>query len=128
VSSALAGLLARHPQCRLWNHYGPTETHVATAFAVRSPSAGVLPPIGKPIAGRAAYVLGARGQACPVGVVGELYVGGVGVARGYLNRPALTAERFLADPFSGDPEARLYRTGDLARWLPDGTLEYVGRS
>jgi hypothetical protein len=74
------------------------------------------------------YILDARREPVPVGVTGELYVGGAGVARGYLNRPELTAERFLADPFSGEPQARLYRTGDLGRWTEDGDIEYLGRN
>ncbi|HVH11782.1 MAG TPA: amino acid adenylation domain-containing protein, partial [Longimicrobium sp.] len=84
-------------------------------------------PIGRPIANSTAYVLGAGGTSLPVGLPGELCVGGDGVARGYLGRPALTAERFVPDPFSATPGARLYRTGDRARWRADGTLEYLGR-
>ncbi|MFF3671273.1 amino acid adenylation domain-containing protein [Microtetraspora malaysiensis] len=112
---------------RLVNNYGPTETTVvATAGDVRSTGEG-LPPIGRPVTGGAGYVLDIYANPVPVGVPGELYVSGPGLARGYLNRPDLTAERFVADPF-GLPGARMYRTGDLVRWLPDGELEYLGRT
>ncbi|OIN53858.1 non-ribosomal peptide synthetase [Pseudomonas costantinii] len=105
------------------NNYGPTEaTVVATSGRVR---AGQALHIGRPIANATAYLLDAQLRPVPVGVAGELYVGGSGVARGYLNRPDLTAERFLQDPFN---DGRMYRTGDLARWLPDGNIEYLGRN
>ncbi|MBY8973942.1 amino acid adenylation domain-containing protein [Pseudomonas sp. P867] len=105
------------------NNYGPTEaTVVATSGRVR---AGQALHIGRPIANAGSYVLDAQLRPVPVGVAGELYVGGSGVARGYLNRPDLTAERFLQNPFS---PGRMYRTGDLVRWLPDGNLEYLGRN
>ncbi|MEX5511782.1 amino acid adenylation domain-containing protein [Pseudomonas paralactis] len=105
------------------NNYGPTEaTVVATSGRVR---AGQALHIGRPIANARSYVLDAQLRPVPVGVAGELYVGGSGVARGYLNRPDLTAERFLQDPFN---PGRMYRTGDLVRWLPDGNLEYLGRN
>ncbi|MCA1614465.1 MAG: amino acid adenylation domain-containing protein, partial [Acidobacteria bacterium] len=117
----------------LLNSYGPTETTiVATACDLTTPSeAGVVPPkayIGSPVANVRTYVLDARLQPVPVGVAGELYIGGAGVARGYVNRPALTAERFIPDPYSPEPGGRLYRTGDVARYLADGTLDYVGRA
>jgi amino acid adenylation domain-containing protein len=116
---------------RLVNMYGITETTVHVTYrplaAADAERAGPSP-IGVRIPDLATYVLDARGRPAPVGVAGELYVGGAGVARGYLNRPELTAGRFVPDPFSAEPGARLYRTGDLARWLPDGTLEYLGRN
>ena len=85
-------------------------------------------PIGRPIANTRVYILDAQGLPLPIGVTGELHIGGTGVARGYLNQPELTAERFITDPFSDAPDARLYKTGDLARWLPDGTMEFLGRN
>ena len=110
----------------VWNVYGPTETTIwSTAHRVTSPEQSSI--VGRPIANTQAYVLDAHGQLAPIGVAGELYLGGHGVARGYWNRPELTAERFLADPFSTDPDARMYRTGDLARWLRGGELEFLGR-
>ncbi|WP_122562428.1 non-ribosomal peptide synthetase, partial [Pseudomonas viridiflava] len=108
------------------NNYGPTETTVVASSGEMSPG-GVLH-IGKPVSHARLYVLDARCQPVPLGVPGELYIGGDGVARGYLNRPDMTAERFLDDPFSEQPKARMYRSGDLVRWLADGTLEYLGRN
>ncbi|MET8156122.1 amino acid adenylation domain-containing protein [Sphaerisporangium sp. NPDC005289] len=112
---------------RLVNTYGPTEaTVIATAAALGAADAGRRPSIGRPIAGATAHVLGPHGEPVPPGVPGELYLGGAGLARGYLGRPALTADRFVPDPY-GPPGSRLYRTGDRARWRPDGTLEFLGR-
>lgn len=116
---------------RLLNGYGPTEVTVVATFWEMEGRDADLPersvPIGRPIANARTYVLGAGLEPVPVGFVGELFVGGVGVARGYRNRPALTEERFLPDPFSGQG-TRLYRTGDMVRYRADGNLEYVGRS
>ncbi|MCK1416703.1 MULTISPECIES: non-ribosomal peptide synthetase, partial [unclassified Bradyrhizobium] len=114
------------PPLKLINNYGPTEaTVVATSGRLSIENA--VPHIGRPIANTRVYLLDGHGAPVPLGAVGELYIGGAGVARGYLNRPELTAERFLADPFSGEVGARMYRTGDLARYLPDGNLEFLGR-
>ncbi|MBK7660396.1 MAG: non-ribosomal peptide synthetase [Betaproteobacteria bacterium] len=109
----------------LWNLYGPTETTVwSTAGRVE---AGAAITIGRPIANTQVYVVDANGEPAPVGVPGELLIGGAGVAIGYHRRPELTAERFIADRFGGHAGARLYRTGDLARWREDGRLEHLGR-
>jgi amino acid adenylation domain-containing protein len=117
-------LLARVGQ--LWNMYGPTETTVwSTCWRVLRPAAGIS--IGRPIANTQVHVLDEAGRQCMIGVPGEIYIGGDGVALGYLNRPELTAERFVADPFSATPGARMYRTGDLGRWRHDGQLEHMGR-
>jgi arthrofactin-type cyclic lipopeptide synthetase C len=116
----------RNQPFRVINNYGPTEaTVVATSGLI---AAGDVLHIGKPVSNATVYLLDARQRPVPLGVIGELYVGGAGVARGYLNRPQMTAERFLRDPFSSVPNARMYRTGDLARWREDGTLEYLGRN
>ncbi|WP_319930494.1 non-ribosomal peptide synthase/polyketide synthase [Xenorhabdus santafensis] len=114
----------------LSNAYGPTEATIcATVWHCPADySATDKLPIGRPIDNTRIYLLDTEGQPIPLGAVGELYIGGVGVARGYLNRPELTAERFLIDPFSNEPDARMYRTGDLARYLPDGNLEFMGRN
>ncbi len=114
---------------RLVNGYGPTENTVfSTVHTVREVAEGATSvPIGRPVSNSTAYVLGGAGEPLPVGLPGELFVGGEGVARGYLGRPALTAERFVPDPFAAQPGARMYRTGDRARWLRDGTLEFLGR-
>ncbi|MBP9219546.1 MAG: amino acid adenylation domain-containing protein, partial [Sterolibacterium sp.] len=120
---------------QLLNAYGPTETSVNASIQVLEPAPDTPFPsarlIGTPIANTRAYLLDPLGQPVPIGVSGELFLGGIGVARGYFDRPELTAERFIADPFSPDPsepKARLYKTGDLARWRPDGRLEYLGRN
>src|SRR5208337_903434 len=118
------------PATRLINEYGPTETVVGCCvYAVRpdDPHDGAVP-IGRPIANTRLYVLDPAMQQLPAGFIGELYIGGAGVARGYLDRPALTAERFVPDPFSDQPGSRLYRSGDLVRRRADGQLDYIGRA
>ena len=129
ITPAVANFFRRHPDCTLRNQYGPTETHVATNYDLTGPPDGwsLLPPIGRAVAGRQTYLLDEQMRLVPLGVTGELYLGGAGLARGYLNRPELTADRFLPHRFSEEPGARLYRTGDLARYLPDGQLEFLGR-
>ncbi|QPB24417.1 amino acid adenylation domain-containing protein (plasmid) [Rhizobium sp. 007] len=130
ASPAFLKLLREQGPVRLIHCYGPTETTTfAATYTVRPIQGGVLSvPIGRPIANTRVYLLDGHGGPVPFGAVGELYIGGAGVARGYLNRPDLTAERFLADPFSDEAGARMYRTGDLARYLPDGNLEFLGRN
>ncbi|MEX0445248.1 amino acid adenylation domain-containing protein [Xenorhabdus sp. SGI246] len=126
----IAQVLRNSPPQQLLNGYGPSEgTTFTTAYRITElPVDMTRLPIGRPIANTRLYLLNAYGQPVPLGAIGEIYIGGDGVACGYLNRPELTAERFLADPFSDKPAARMYRTGDLARYLPDGNLEFVGRN
>ncbi|MEA2125486.1 MAG: hypothetical protein QOI80_2268 [Solirubrobacteraceae bacterium] len=117
---------------RIINAYGVTEATIDQTWYEPRPGTVLIPgrfmPIGGPLSNSRAYVLGPSLDPVPVGVAGELCVGGVSVAMGYLNRPELTAERFVADPFAPEPGARMYRTGDLARWLPDGAIEFLGRN
>jgi arthrofactin-type cyclic lipopeptide synthetase C len=132
LTAALVRSVREHlPQVRLHNVYGPTEATVDSTvwtLEANSPVPQGAPPIGKPLCNTRVYILDTHQQPTPLGVVGEMYLGGVQVARGYLNRPELSAERFLDDPFSDQPGARLYRTGDVARYLADGNIEYLGRN
>jgi len=134
VTPAIARLFSGLPGATLDNQYGPSESHVVTAFKLEGPPEEwpALPPIGRPITNAAMYILDGHLKAVPVGVPGELYIGGVALARGYLDRPELTAERFVDSPFGGDQPGgaagRLYRTGDLGRFLQDGNIEFLGRA
>ncbi|AUB35489.1 Non-ribosomal peptide synthetase component F [Nostoc flagelliforme CCNUN1] len=112
----------------LHNLYGPTEAAIdVTSWTCQRDYNQQIVAIGRPIANTFIYILDSCMQPVPIGVPGELHIGGVGLARGYLNRPELTQEKFIANPFSNDPDARLYKTGDLARYLADGNIEYLGR-
>ena len=130
ITPPIVKLFSRLKGCALYNHYGPSETHVVTSFPLSDdpqtwPS---LPPLGRPVANSQMYVLDRRLHPVPVGVPGELYIAGDCLAHGYLKRPALTAERFLPNPFSIQPGARMYKTGDLVRYLPDKNIEFLGRN
>jgi acyl-coenzyme A synthetase/AMP-(fatty) acid ligase/acyl carrier protein len=153
VNRYIASFFQQLKNCTLHNQYGPSESHVVTAYTLAGPPGDwpALPPIGRPIANTEIYLLQKDGQPIPLGVAGELYIGGICLARGYLNRPDLTAEKFIPNPFLNQenglenaenrsvssllpssffllPSAnRLYKTGDLARYLPDGNIEYIGR-
>ncbi|MGL4858456.1 MAG: thioesterase domain-containing protein, partial [Enterobacteriaceae bacterium] len=131
----VAGGLSHQPTLNKWisagrrvfNAYGPTETTVcASVYNFNQPLAGE-PPVGYPIANTRLYILDKHLNPVPVGVPGELYIAGAGLARGYLQRPELTAEKFIADPFSKHPGERMYASGDLARYLPEGSVEFMGR-
>ncbi|MBA2582533.1 MAG: non-ribosomal peptide synthase/polyketide synthase [Bacteroidetes bacterium] len=127
LSAGIKEFLLKRPDVYLHNQYGPSETHVVTSYSLcgKDNLSETLPPIGKPIANTTAYILDKAGNPVPVGVAGELYLGGVQVARGYLNRQDLTAEKFLPNPFT--PGEVFYKTGDLAKWLPDGNIMFLGR-
>ncbi|HBW33410.1 amino acid adenylation domain-containing protein [Anabaena sp. FACHB-709] len=117
------------PNCQLINGYGPTENTTFTCchkITVNDLIKDSIP-IGRPIANTQVYILDDVLQLVPIGIAGELYIGGDGLARGYLNKPDLTAEKFIPHPFSDKPNSRLYKTGDRVRWLPDGTIEFLGR-
>ncbi|NNC33231.1 non-ribosomal peptide synthetase, partial [Longimicrobium terrae] len=127
--TGLLRFLERLPGTTLHHLYGPSEA----ATAMMAPNLGPelahrVVPIGRPTANSRVYLLDALGNPVPVGVAGEMYIGGDSVCRGYLERPALTAERFVPDPFAAEPGARLYRTGDLGQWLPNGMIEFLGRN
>lgn len=129
-SSLLERIRTHAPNCQIINHYGPTETTIGVLThridSGLEPHAAV--PIGRPLANSSSYILNEDGQPTPVGVSGELYIGGDGLARGYLARPDLTAERFVPDPFGKRAGGRLYRTGDRARYRSDGAVEFQGRT
>ena len=129
ITPAIAALFRRLPDCKLHNHYGPTETHVVTAWTLPNDRAAwpLLPPIGRPVANARILILDEEGAPVPIGVPGHLHVGGMALARGYFAAAAATAERFVPDPFGPAPGGRLYRTGDLAVWRADGVVEYRGR-
>ena len=129
ITDAVRQFLARQDQCSLWNHYGPTETHVVTSLRLEGPPAGWSshPSIGRPIDNTRVRLLDARLVPVPVGVPGRLYISGPSLATCYLGRPELTADRFLPDPFAEVPGERMYDTGDLARWRRDGRLDFLGR-
>jgi amino acid adenylation domain-containing protein len=127
IQGATWDRLKQSTRTRFFNMYGPTECTVDATLG-RILASDARPHIGRPLANARVYVLDAQLQPVPIGVTGELYIGGDGVARGYLNRPELTAERFVRDPFSAMPGARMYKTGDLGRWLADGNIDYLGRN
>jgi len=126
----ISRLMSGTPPQHLINGYGPTET---TTFAITHEITAVPDnarsiPIGRPVANTRVYILDGRGEPVPIGVTGEIHIGGAGVAQGYLNRADLTAECFLPDPFAAKAGARMYKTGDMGRWLGDGTIEFLGRN
>lgn len=126
ITPLIRKLFKQLPECKLYNHYGPSESHVVTALELKgSPETWEpLPTIGTPIANNVIYILDNGLRPVPIGVFGEIYIGGIGLARGYLGREDLTRERFIANPFGS---GRLYKTGDLGRYRADGTIEYKGR-
>lgn len=129
LTPAVRRMFAALPGAQLYNHYGPTESHVVTSHCMQGDPEQwpATPPIGCPIANAGVYLLDAYGSPVPFGAVGELHITGSCLAEGYFDRGDLTAERFVPDPFLEHPAARMYRTGDLGRYLPDGSIEFLGR-
>jgi amino acid adenylation domain-containing protein/thioester reductase-like protein len=130
VTRQIVDWLSDHGAARLENQYGPSEGHVVTAGRLAGPAAGWprLPSIGRPVANVMMYLLDRHFAPAPIGIPGNLYIGGRQVVRGYHNRPELTAQKFVPDLWSGEPGARIYATGDRARWLADGNIQFLGRS
>jgi len=130
ITPSIAGLFRKLGDCKLYNQYGPTESHVVTSYMLsRDPAEWpLLPPIGRPVGNAKMYILDPDQNPVPAGVPGKLYIGGECLARGYMNRPDLTHDKFIPDPFSDSQGARLYASGDIARYLSDGDIEYLGRS
>lgn len=130
ITPQISALFGRLRGCLLHNHYGPTETHVVTALTLPPNDYNwpLFPPIGRPVSNTHLYVLDGELQPAPIGVTGDIYIGGAAVAQGYLLRPQLTAQRFTADPYSTGRWTRIYKTGDRGRWRSDGHLEYLGRN
>ena len=130
ITPQINRMFSQQPNLSLHNHYGPSETHVVTAYKLENEvdTWTKFPPIGRPIANTQTYLLDESGGLVPVGVAGELWLGGENLSRGYLNRPELTAEKYAPNDFTLQPGARIYRTGDLARYLPNGEIEFLGRA
>ena len=129
ITRSISNWFSQLSNCTLYNHYGPSESHVVTSFTLTgAPKTwSVLPPIGQPIANTQIYLLNAHLQLVPIGVAGELCIAVEDSARCYFARPELTSEKFVPNPFDRQADSRLYRTGDLAKYLPDGNIEYLGR-
>ena len=129
ITPAITYLFTNLPNARLHNHYGPSESHVVTAFTLNGSveTWSPLPPIGRAISNTHIFILDSHLQPVPIGIPGELYIGGACLSRGYLNRPELTIEKFIPNPFSREKAPHLYKTGDLARYLRCGDIEYLGR-
>jgi amino acid adenylation domain-containing protein len=128
LQNQLVQQIYQHSQVeRVFNLYGPSEDTTYSTFSLIEKGTNNSPPIGRPISNTQIYILNSNLQPVPVGVPGQLYIGGAGLARGYLKRPDLTKEKFIPNPFSNKPDERLYKTGDLAKYLPDGNIEYLGR-
>src|SRR6185436_772571 len=126
ITKHIANFFTALPNCKLHNHYGPTESHVCTAYTLQGKPDkwSALPSIGTPVSNTQIFLLDENFNPVKIGEEGELYIGGIALARGYINRDDLTAERFLENPFG---DGRIYKTGDLAKYLPDGNIEYLGR-
>ncbi|HVV69473.1 MAG TPA: amino acid adenylation domain-containing protein [Patescibacteria group bacterium] len=129
ITPEMTAFFKQLPKCRLRNYYGPSETHVVTAWELpKDPDTWpIYPHIGKPIANSDIFILDNNKQLVPIDVVGEIYIGGLGLGKGYINDNNLTEKKFIQNPFSDNPEDKLYRTGDLGKYLPDGNIAFLGR-